>query len=521
MQLQKEIGESSTFGPNGRLTQNPRTVHHDWPLVSVIIPTYNSAAYLPHAIDTVLAQNYPNVEIIVVDDGSTDNTNDVLAPYQKNIRIIFQKNAGSAAARNRGIAEANGELIVFLDADDLLLPDKLHAQATRLVADEALGMVHSGWLLIDESGKQIGEKTPWREAPTLDVESWLRVKPIKLGAIMVRRSWLQKVGGFDPALRQSQDSDLLLRLALEGCRAVWYKAPTLAYRVYRDSTIRRNAPAQFRYLLKVHEKAFAHPNLPRHLKPLEQQFRYYTIRWVIWHIFSEGFLDDLSEPMADFAHSSRFDAVDTAADLLVYLGEQLRRVGRPFTDLNTIQPALMTALPIQQANMAPAVRFARLVYDNEMYDLLGEDPHKAWRYWHTTFDTKDDATPAQKLRFLLALWEPFVVEERPLAQPAAPLTDLTAAQITAAGQHALVNRYRSIEPETVKAVYELTGSSDRTVLVAWLLTLAGQAALRQERRRALRAFVSACYHTLLSQRAWAAWQRFLKKSVQYYGQQRI
>lgn len=520
MQLQKEIGESSFLTQNGRFATQADQPPRDWPLVSVIIPTYNSAAYLPSALDTVLAQNYPNTEIIVIDDGSTDNTTDVLRPYQAKIRTVTQKNAGSAAARNRGIAEAAGALIVFLDADDLLLPGKLHAQAARFMADDAPDMVHSGWLLIDEAGQQIGEKRPWRDAPVLDVESWLRVKPVKLGAIMVQRSWLQKVGGFDPALRQSQDSDLLLRLALAGCRAVWHRAPTLAYRVYPTSTIRRNAPAQYRYLLTVHEKAFAHPNLPPHLKPLERQFRYYTVRWVIWHIFSEGFLDELAEPMADFVSSSRFDTVDTAVDLLIYLAEQLRRIGRPFADLSAIQPTVMTALPIDQIEWERAARFARLIYDHRMHALLGDDPHKGWRYWQTTLTSKDAATPAQKLRFLLALWEPFVIEDRALTQPTAPIDDLTAAQLTAAGQHALVHRYRPVSLAELVTIWRLAGGdakqNGRVLLVAWLLTLAGQAALRNEGRHALRAFVSACTYTLQSPRALVAWQRFLIKTISFY-----
>ena len=96
--------------------------------VSVIIPTYNRAEYVTHAIDSVLAQTYTDYEIIVVDDGSADNTKDVLLPYMDRIRYIYQENAGLSAARNTGIKAAKGDWIAFLDSDDEWLPGKLAVQ---------------------------------------------------------------------------------------------------------------------------------------------------------------------------------------------------------------------------------------------------------------------------------------------------------------------------------------------------------------------------------------------------------
>src|SRR5262245_39908172 len=102
------------------------------PNVSVVIPSYNSAAYLPAAIDSVLAQTARDLEVIVVDDGSTDDTPDVVARYGPPVRGIRQANAGVAAARNRGIAEARGRYIAFLDADDTWEPVKLERQLGEL-----------------------------------------------------------------------------------------------------------------------------------------------------------------------------------------------------------------------------------------------------------------------------------------------------------------------------------------------------------------------------------------------------
>ena len=105
---------------------------HSPTIVSAIIPTYNRAHLVTEAIDSVLAQTYPHIEVIVVDDGSTDDTMARLAPYGSRIRVIRQENAGPAAARNKGIAASSGGLVAFLDSDDLWLPAKIERQVRLL-----------------------------------------------------------------------------------------------------------------------------------------------------------------------------------------------------------------------------------------------------------------------------------------------------------------------------------------------------------------------------------------------------
>ncbi len=111
------------------------------PLVSIIIPTYNYAAYLPTALESCLRQTYKNLEIIVIDDGSTDNTKDVIDRYRGRIVYIFQENAGVSAARNRGIASAAGDFIGFLDADDYLTEDAISTRLDILMRNPHLGAV--------------------------------------------------------------------------------------------------------------------------------------------------------------------------------------------------------------------------------------------------------------------------------------------------------------------------------------------------------------------------------------------
>ncbi|HRX81947.1 MAG TPA: glycosyltransferase, partial [Pirellulaceae bacterium] len=183
------------------------------PKVSVVIPTYNSADFITCALDSIDAQEYPDVEIIVVDDGSTDDTKGIVERYGHNIRLVSQANAGPAVARNRGLREASGKYVAMLDADDWFLPTKFHKQVALLEDNTQLGAVHSGWMLADASGREFGTVEPWHVSPKLNVKTWLAYQPVRLGSLLFRREWLTKVGGFDKEMRQSEDTELLLRLA--------------------------------------------------------------------------------------------------------------------------------------------------------------------------------------------------------------------------------------------------------------------------------------------------------------------
>jgi glycosyltransferase involved in cell wall biosynthesis len=113
------------------------------PLVSVVIPSYNMEAFTPQTVESVLAQDYPSVEVIVVDDGSTDGSVGALKRFGERIRLIEQKNSGACAARNRGLQECRGEFVAFLDCDDLWEPRKLTRCVETLLARPAAVMAHS------------------------------------------------------------------------------------------------------------------------------------------------------------------------------------------------------------------------------------------------------------------------------------------------------------------------------------------------------------------------------------------
>ena len=150
--------------------------------VSVIIPTYNCDRYIDQAIASVLEQTYTDYELIIVDDGSTDDTAQVIKSYGDRINYIYQANQGVAQARNRGLAAAQGQYIAFLDQDDVFLPNKLGEQVSCFELHSDAGIIHSGWQRVNCGGEILGKVEPWHQAPTLDMEQWLWWKPVLLSA---------------------------------------------------------------------------------------------------------------------------------------------------------------------------------------------------------------------------------------------------------------------------------------------------------------------------------------------------
>ncbi|MDP8935957.1 MAG: glycosyltransferase family 2 protein [Cyanobacteriota bacterium] len=191
------------------------------PQVSVIIPVYNGDRYIVQAVESALSQTFTDLEIIVVDDGSSDRTQQVLQPYLDRIRYIYQENQGVGVARNRACELAHGKFLAFLDADDYFLPSKLEKQVACFDADPTLDMVQTGWLIVDETGREISAIQPWQQASKLDLESFILYKCVRPSAMILRRTWWEKLGGFDSHFPLAEDLDFALRLALKGCKAVW------------------------------------------------------------------------------------------------------------------------------------------------------------------------------------------------------------------------------------------------------------------------------------------------------------
>lgn len=234
------------------------------PKVSVIIPTYNGAQYIKQAVDSVLAQTYDDYEIIVVDDGSTDDTAELLRPYGDRITYLYQENRKLPAARNTGIRAARGQYLAFLDSDDLFLPHKLAAQARCLDERREVGLVASGHQYIDEAGRLLQESRSWLGRPVITIESILFGGLAPVHAVLLRRDWFERVGGFDEQFSYCEDMDLWYRLALAGGPMVWEPAVVCQYRLHAHN-MSRSPEIHFGYLRRALDKAFADPRLPKEL----------------------------------------------------------------------------------------------------------------------------------------------------------------------------------------------------------------------------------------------------------------
>jgi glycosyltransferase involved in cell wall biosynthesis len=180
------------------------TVHLSAHFVSVIIPVFNRERILAEAIDSALGQAAAALEVIVVDDGSADGTSDVAMRYGQRIRYAFQENAGPPAARNHGIELAQGDLIAFLDSDDLWPPERTRLLISRLDANPAAGLAMGHMQYVSmEASRSAGFADACRTAPA--------ILNYNLSASLIRAEALSTVGHFDPAMRYSDDWDWFVR----------------------------------------------------------------------------------------------------------------------------------------------------------------------------------------------------------------------------------------------------------------------------------------------------------------------
>ena len=210
-------------------------------MISIIIPAYNCARYLPDAIVSVLRQTHPRVEIVVVNDGSPDNTDEVVQPYLDRITYIKQENRGLSAARNVGFRASRGEFVCFLDADDILLPDKFTLQLSKFELEPDLGVVISGYVDVEEDGQTeiLAVKKNWdRDA----LERMFNHEVFPPHTAVIRRSVLEASPLFpeDIDTNESQeDWQLWLDMALNGVKFSSVPESTCKYR-NRPGSIRAN-----------------------------------------------------------------------------------------------------------------------------------------------------------------------------------------------------------------------------------------------------------------------------------------
>lgn len=221
--------------------------------VSVVIPAYNSADTTVETVDSVLAQTYAEVEVLVVDDGSTDHTPEAMARYGDRIRYIRKENGGACSARNLGIRSSDGAYVACLDCDDLWLPEKLERSLNALAARPEAAFVFSACYEVDAAGSTLGTIWPRfeRENP---YRSLLTENFIPAPTVVMRRSCIEQCGAFDESIFIPADWDLWLRLASE-YPFIYLKCPLSKYRRGSDFAV-KNIERSLQEALYVVDKTF-------------------------------------------------------------------------------------------------------------------------------------------------------------------------------------------------------------------------------------------------------------------------
>lgn len=226
------------------------------PLVSIILPTYNGAPFLPESVESILAQTYNPYEVIIVDDGSTDNTKEVLKPFAQKIRYInLEQNKGLPVARNTGIRLAQGEYIAFIDADDLWLPEKLQTNVEYFGRHPDVGMVYSGHTNIDEKGRTLNGGVKKRlPSGKIFFQLYSEQNFIIPSSVVVRKEVFETTGLFDEQLVNCQDWDMWLRIAfyfkIEGINE-----PLVKYR-HNPHSLSKNRNNVLKYQKLVIDKTY-------------------------------------------------------------------------------------------------------------------------------------------------------------------------------------------------------------------------------------------------------------------------
>ena len=284
----------NALAPNGSST----------PRVAVVIPCYNREQYLAQAVQSVLDQTWPNVELVVVDDGSTDGSREVLASFGDRVRVLTHpggENRGQSASINLGINNSEGEYIAILDSDDWWALDKLESHIGYLEANPDIGMVYgNGFRVEQETGTRYRlYQDAHREASDparLLLDCYIALP----GNAVFRRSVLHKAGLFDESLRSAQDHDMAVRMA-EVARFAYLPGERFFYRRHSASISHRNFKLRWAngfYILDKAARRYPYPRVIIRRRRAVLHFRMGQVLWAEgarvragWH-FLRAFMDD-------------------------------------------------------------------------------------------------------------------------------------------------------------------------------------------------------------------------------------
>jgi len=256
-------GSSSLTAQNAPAAKNQQDHPSDaLPMISVVIPCYNAERWLGATLRSVLAQDWPRLEIIVVDDGSSDRSAELVRTQFPSVTLVQQKNSGVAAARNNGIANTKGDWIAFVDADDIWLPGKLHAQWQALTLQPGGRMAYTAWhvwpctnpepesTLLKDLGQRSTDASLWDGPSGWIYPDLLEDCCVWTSTVLMHRSLFDEIGIFDEKLRIGEDYDLWLR-ASQATPIVRIPKPLALYRMHPDSITKKAPDTNYQALVII------------------------------------------------------------------------------------------------------------------------------------------------------------------------------------------------------------------------------------------------------------------------------
>lgn len=345
-------------------------------LVSVIVPTHNRSGMLRVAVESALAQSYPRIEVIVVDDGSVDDTAAVMAGYAGRITYLRQANQDVAVARNTGIAAAAGEYLTFLDDDDWIMPDKIERQMQVMASCPEASLVHSRYWFAGQEGALWSRVGLLPEGDVL--QELLCGNLFWVGSPLVRRQCLEQVGAFDtqiPAV--CADWDLWLRIVLAGYRVACVQEPLGVYRMQTNSMLAKVGELE-RATLAILERAFADPRLPAEALSVRDRAYGAWRFWIGCRYYAAGQWADGRRNLEEaLAHRPEWSACPVLLAKLLAADALSPRVGDPLLFIAGVLDHLPTGAEVLAGYRS---RLLGMVHVGLALRAYGRDPDDARAY---------------------------------------------------------------------------------------------------------------------------------------------
>lgn len=312
------------------------------PLVSVVIPSYNSARTLVATVQSALAQTVSDLEVIIVDDGSRDDTLAVAHAIQDpRVKVLTQANGGAAAARNTGISAATGKYVALLDADDLWLPYKLQRQLEILEGGRGVLAVQSGAVFVDDELKVLSVRPCFQSHNPLLETLLFQNMPSNMSTLVIARHCFAKIGSFDVGLEILEEWDMAIKVARH-CNLVSVEEPLALYRVHLGNRS-RNIDIHIAPGLLVLQRLFAEPSLP-----LEVRCQRRRIYGAFYRMLAGGYFN--SKQYSAFARWAAKSLAQDPAQVIYMGGLPLRRLARYMSRHTADDRHFRTSFPSEAEN---------------------------------------------------------------------------------------------------------------------------------------------------------------------------